>query len=195
MRGVGAADDSSLMPGGFLEPAWQRHVFVTLPMPSSAKLSFRTATAADDAFLFRLYATTRADEMSAAGWTTAQQEVFLRSQFTARQHSYRAAFPSASTTVILSRQTPIGAFIVNRSSNELRIVDIALLPAHRGRGIGGDLLRSLQEEARTAKKPLRLSVLKNNQLAQQLYLRLGFAPIGEDGLYLKLEWRAPGRDA
>jgi ribosomal protein S18 acetylase RimI-like enzyme len=160
-------------------------------MTSSDQPTFRAATAADDAFLFRLYATTRAEELAATGWPLAQREAFLRSQFMARQRGYRVTFPAASTTVILAEQKPIGALIVNRSGGELRLVDIALLPEHRGRGIGGNLLRSLQDEARSAKKPVRLSVLKNNPLAQHLYLRLGFAPIGGDGLYLKLEWRDP----
>lgn len=157
-------------------------------MATASAPALRPATAKDEPFLFRLYASTRAEEMAATGWSDAQRNAFLRSQFAARQSSYLATFPRAEHAIILLGRTAVGAIIVNRAGHEIRIVDIALAPEHRSRGTGGRVLRDLQLEARAARLPLRLQVLKTNPAAR-LYARIGFAPTSDNGLYLKMEWR------
>lgn len=164
---------------------------MTRPLKVSSVPTLRAAAAGDDAFLYRLYAGTRTEELATTGWSAAQQETFLRSQFAARQSSYRLAFPHAATGIVVQGRAAVGALIVHRADDEIRLVDIALLPAYRAAGIGGRLIRELMAEARAAGKPLRLAVLKNNP-AMRLYVRLGFAPTGTDALYLNMEWRAPG---
>lgn len=164
-------------------------------MPHSAQqFSLRPATAADCSFCFTLYASTRADEMAATGWPAAQREAFMRHQFAARTEGYRAVFPGATHSVITIDRKPVGALIIHRTREEIRLVDIALIPGRRGGGLGSCILKKLIEEARAAQLPLRLQVLKNNP-AQQLYLRLGFTSTGENGLYLKLDWHEPSANA
>jgi GNAT superfamily N-acetyltransferase len=114
----------------------------------------------------------------------------LREQFAARVNAYRNAFPGANHSIVLLGRTSVGVLIVHRIPAEIRIVDLALLPARRGAGLGTWLLRQLMDEACGARLPLRLQVLKGSP-ALRLYLRLGFSPAGENGLYLKLEWHAP----
>jgi GNAT superfamily N-acetyltransferase len=77
---------------------------------------------------------------------------------------------------------------VSRWSEEIRIVDIALLPDSCNRGIGTALLRELQAEAQASGKPLRIHVERFNP-ALKLYERLGFREIEDKGVYLFLEWR------
>lgn len=158
-------------------------------MSSRAELKIRAANAADEPFLFRLYASTRAEEVAATGWPAAQQERFLREQFEARQRSYRTSFPGAACEIVHADRVAIGATIVHRTDAEIRVVDIALLPAYRGQGFGSRLLQPLIAEARRVGRPLRLQVLKDNHDAFRLYLRLGFEPVGNNGAYLKLEYR------
>ena len=62
-------------------------------------------------------------------------------------------------------------------------MDIALLPEHRGAGIGAQLLRELQEEARSAGKSLTIHVERFNP-ALRLYERLGFRQVEDKGVYL-----------
>ncbi len=162
-------------------------------MTAPPSCTLRPARSGDTAFLFRLYASTRANEMAGTGWPAAQQEAFLRSQFAARSRDYAANYPRAAHQIVLVGRAPAGALIVDRAAEEIRVVDIALLPAQRGKGIGRRLLGGLIAEAGTAGRPLRLQVLKTNRAAR-LYAQLGFTPAGEDGLYLKMEWRA-GRQA
>jgi GNAT superfamily N-acetyltransferase len=60
-------------------------------------------------------------------------------------------------------------------------ISTAVLPAHRGRGIGTSLLEAAEREARNQKiNRLSLSVERDNP-AIALYERLGFRPFGQHG--------------
>jgi ribosomal protein S18 acetylase RimI-like enzyme len=91
--------------------------------------------------------------------------------------------------VIVSGGQSAGRLYVARWEDEIRIVDIALLPEFRGRGIGGSLLADLIAEADAAGKPLSIHVEQNNP-ARSLYDRLGFEEAGEHGVYVLMR-RAP----
>jgi ribosomal protein S18 acetylase RimI-like enzyme len=154
----------------------------------------RPVTAGDDVFLFELYTSTRAEELAAWGWSAAQQEPFLRMQWLAQKRGYEARHPSAGHCIVELDGRPVGRLWVVRGEHELRLVDVTLLPALRGRGVGTALLRALQEEATAASKPLRLHVTRNNP-ALRLYERLGFTLVGGTEAdpsqpYRELEWSA-----
>ncbi len=157
-----------------------------------ARPSTRPVAASDDAFLFELYASTRAGEMAAWGWSAAQQEPFLRMQWMAQKRGYEARFPSEGHVILELEGKPVGRLWVVRGEHELLLVDVTLLPAYQGSGLGTSLLRSLQGDAAAAGRPLRLHVLRNNP-ALRLYTRLGFTPVAGQGegtseTYLSLEW-------
>jgi ribosomal protein S18 acetylase RimI-like enzyme len=86
---------------------------------------------------------------------------------------------------------PIGRLIVDRCSDVIRLVDIALLPDHRKAGIGSELLRRLLDEATAAGKPVVLHVARSNPAAT-LYQRLGFFVSAWDDVYLEMQWRPGG---
>jgi ribosomal protein S18 acetylase RimI-like enzyme len=155
------------------------------------EVSLRPAHADDREFLFKLYASTRLEEMAALGWNPAQQEAFLRMQFNAQQHWYGSAYSKAQKQIVMLGETAIGRMIVNRESGgAATLVDISLLPEHRGRGIGGGLLHDLIAQCGKEGLALRLQVLKNNPAAR-LYERLGFRKTGADDMYQQME-RLPG---
>ncbi|MFZ5815178.1 MAG: GNAT family N-acetyltransferase [Bacillota bacterium] len=151
-------------------------------------LQLRVVQKADEPFLYELYASTRQAEVDGWGWTPAQQEGFLRMQFQARSRSYAWQFPGADQRVLWLGEERIGQLLVERTDREIRLIDIALLPAHQGRGIGAGLIRALQQEAQQSGRPLRLSVVPTNP-ARLLYERLGFTTVADDGLYRAMEWR------
>jgi ribosomal protein S18 acetylase RimI-like enzyme len=150
----------------------------------------RPVAAGDEEHLYRVYASTREEELAPLGWAEDQREAFLRMQFTAQDRYYRAQFPDADYQVVLAGERAAGRLYVDRRPDEIRVLDIALLPEHRGGGIGSALLRDLFAEARTRGTPVRLHVERSNP-ALRLYRRLGFEPIGERIPYLLLEWRPP----
>jgi ribosomal protein S18 acetylase RimI-like enzyme len=80
---------------------------------------------------------------------------------------------------------------VARWAEEIRIVDISLLPAFRGAGAGSELLGVLMDEAAAAGKRLSIHVERENR-ALGLYRRLGFRPVGEHGVHLRMEWDPAG---
>src|SRR5687767_9242096 len=152
-------------------------------------ISLRSITPEDDAFLAGLYASTRAEELAVTGWSDEKTAAFCRQQFDAQSAHYRENYPGALLQVIERDGQAIGRLYVARWAKEIRIMDIALLPAHRGSGIGTQLLRELQEGARSAGKSLTIHVERFNR-ALRLYERLGFREIEDKGVYLLMEWRS-----
>jgi ribosomal protein S18 acetylase RimI-like enzyme len=149
-------------------------------------LSLRPITPDDEAFLLHVYANTREEELASVPWSAAEKEAFLAMQFNAQHRSYQENYPQASFQLILRDDRPIGRLYVDRRPDEICIVDIALLPSYRRQGIGSRLLKDLAAEADQAGKPLRIYVEKFNP-ALRLYERLGFAQIGDTGVYYQME--------
>src|SRR5262249_5482066 len=145
-------------------------------------ISRRPVRPNDQEFQFRLYASTRQAEIAGFGWSSAQQEAFLRMQFDAQQNWYRTAYPQATWAIVGLEQTTVGRMSVQRGAESMTLVDISLLSEHHGRGIGGSLVRELLEESGKKGVPVRLQVLKTNAAAR-LYARLGFIKTSEDDLY------------
>ena len=112
-------------------------------------------------------------------------------QFRAQHDYYRERFPDAAYNVILCDGRPAAACYVDQSPEEIRIVDIALLPAHCRHGIGATLVGDLQREAAQSRKPLRIHVERFNP-ALRLYERLGFRLLEDREVYLFLEWKSDG---
>jgi ribosomal protein S18 acetylase RimI-like enzyme len=86
---------------------------------------------------------------------------------------------------------PAGRLYLFRGDREIRIVDIALLPEHRGNGAGSSLLRDVLAEADAGGKRVTIHVERANP-ALRLYERLGFSIAEDRGVYLFLE-RPPAR--
>jgi ribosomal protein S18 acetylase RimI-like enzyme len=162
---------------------------VSLRLPANfIATTLRPEGPEDGPFLLELYAATRQEELDAIAWPAAMREAFVRMQFNAQQQGYRAAFPRAEFAIILQGGQPAGRIVIDRAENGFLLVDMALLPTHRGRGLGTALMQELLREAASAAKRVRLSVLKG-QRASRLYQRLGFEKTGEDGQRDQMEWR------
>ena len=140
----------------------------------------------DREFLYRVYASTRTEELAVVPWDTSQKDAFLRAQFDAQDRWYRENYTRATYEVIVADGEPVGRLYLHRGEAEMRIVDIALLPEHRGKGIGTELLRELLAEADAAGKRVTIHVERLNP-AVRLYERLGFSVAEDKGVYLFLE--------
>ncbi len=158
-------------------------------MPALAP-TLRTIRAEDRDFLLRVYASTRAEELALTDWDEAQKRAFLAQQFEAQHHHYQTHYRGARFDLILLDSEPIGRLYVARWKEEIRIMDIALLPEYRNGGIGSGLLRELLEEAAATSRRLTIHVERYNP-ALRLYRRLGFDPVGETGVYLLLALNPP----
>ena len=144
------------------------------------QIRFRPIDDEDRRFLHRLYASTRADELAAVDWTDEEKERFLDFQFGAQHDYYREQFPAARFDLVLVDGEPAGRLYVDRRDDEIRLIDIALLPEFRRRGIGGELMRRVLDEGREAGLPVQIHVEQNNP-AMRLYDRLGLPQGGGSG--------------
>ena len=160
-------------------------------MTTTARPGLRPAGSGDAELLYRIYASTREDELAVVPWEPAQKEAFLRMQFAAQDRYYHATFPAASYDLIVSGEEVLGRLYVDRGEAAWLVLDIALLPEHRGRGIGARLLTDVLAEAGAAAKPVQIHVERFNP-AQRLYDRLGFRQVADEGVYLRLEWNPGG---
>lgn len=151
-------------------------------------VTLRPITPADDAFLFRLYASVREQELAPVPWSEEAKTDFLRSQFDLQHQHYTSNYPGATLDVIEVEGEPAGRLYVCPRAAEIRIMDIAFLPAFRGRGLGTGFLKELQTSGRESGRTVTIHVERENP-ALQLYQRLGFEIAGEVGVYWFLEWR------
>lgn len=139
----------------------------------------RPATPADEAWQLAIYASTRADELARTGWPPEQCEAFISMQHQAQQQHYRLHFPASVCQLILVGDAVAGRLWTDERADRLHILDIALLPGWRGRGLGTRCLQALAAGGRV----LGIQVELHNP-ARRLYERLGFVIDGEPrGLY------------
>jgi ribosomal protein S18 acetylase RimI-like enzyme len=153
------------------------------------QVSLRPVAPEDDEFLFAVYASSRAEELAQTNWEEAQKLAFLRMQFDAQRGEYFQRFPDADYRVIIVACRPAGRLWVARTPQQIRLLDIALLPEFRNRGIGARLIRELAEEARRAGLPLRHMVFQLNEDALRFYERLGFTRLELHGAYWEMEMK------
>lgn len=154
--------------------------------PNHPELALRPESPSDREFLCGLYSSTRLDELAQTGWPPSEINAFLRNQFEAQSSHYAQHYRNASFRILQHSGEDIGRLYLDELEDEFRIVDIAILPAHRGHGFGTAILRDLLEFAGSAGKAVRIHVEQNNP-AQSLYQRLGFRKTSEHGIYHLME--------
>lgn len=146
----------------------------------------------DEAFLLALYASTRAAEMAMVPWTDEQREAFVKMQFAGQQAHYQKTYPAAMHQILLANDRAVGRLYVARLADEIRIIDLTVMPDERNRGIGTLALGELIAEGKQVGKVVRIYV-ENYSPSLSLFERLNFKPVEQQGFYLLLEWsRSPG---
>ena len=152
-------------------------------------LNFRRITDADLAFLARVYASIRAEELAVTDWSDERKAAFLDHQFQAQHAHYQRYYPNADWLVTAHQGRDIGRLYIERWPSQHRIIDIAFLPEHCGKGFGAALLGDLMDEATAAGKAVSIHVEKLNP-AMRLYRRLGFVTEEDKGVYDLMRWSA-----
>lgn len=154
-------------------------------------IKVRPRTGADLLLIREIYISYRWDEMQMLpGWTDEQKIAFLDSQFQLQCRHYDTHYHDGEFYIVEVAGQPAGRlYLWDINPSDLRIVEISFLAPFRGRGIGGALLRHIQDRARTAGKSCSIHVEVTNP-ARRLYRRLGFREAALVGPYLRLDWRA-----
>jgi RimJ/RimL family protein N-acetyltransferase len=106
------------------------------------QLALRAVSDADLAFLQRLYASVREEELRPTGWPEEQKAAFLAMQFQAQHRAY-AAYADTDYFIVQRGQQDIGRLYLQHQPETISIVDISLMADTRGQGIGTDLLQAV----------------------------------------------------
>src|SRR5712671_969382 len=141
---------------------------VATPIPfgwtraAGSGLGFRRLTEGDLPFLAQVYASTRVEELAVTDWSDEHKAAFLQAQFLAQHAHYQRYYPNADWLITSHRGENIGRLYIERWPTQHRIIDIAFLPEHRGKGFGEALLRDLLDEAAAVGKDVSIHVEKAN---------------------------------
>ncbi|MBU6340723.1 MAG: GNAT family N-acetyltransferase [Bacteroidetes bacterium] len=139
-------------------------------------IRFRPIQAEDETLLNQIYASTRTEELARVDWPQAQKDAFLNQQFLAQHHYYLKVYPDAFYWIILLGDQTAGRLYLHHGNSSYRIIDIALLPEFRNRGIGAYVLQQIITDAFAHGKSVSIHVEHFNP-ALHLYERLGFKHI------------------
>jgi RimJ/RimL family protein N-acetyltransferase len=153
-------------------------------------ITFRPIEPDDEAFLLKVYASTREEELARVPWTEAQRDAFLRMQFSAQHQHYHERYPDAAYEIILVDGKMVGRLYVAWLAEQIRIIDVTLLPEYRNAGTGTKIIEDLLAEASEAGKPVRIYVESFNP-SLRLFERLGFTKIEDNGVHFLMQWKRP----
>ena len=154
---------------------------------AAAAITLRLAEAADEDFLLAVYASTRAAELALVPWNEDQKKQFVRMQFVAQRDHYRTYIPEGEQYVILCDRRAVGRLWIARKPEEIKILDITILPKDRNRGIGGQLLAAVLREAAETNKPVTIYVEDFNP-SHRFFERLGFVAAEKQGMHVLMKW-------
>jgi ribosomal protein S18 acetylase RimI-like enzyme len=162
---------------------------------NTASCFLRPAQPEDEQFLFRLFAESQ-EHLAALRSNAELYRSLIETQYRGRKQSYSIEFPHAADAILCLEDeargaVPVGRILVDCKPDRWRIVDIAVLAAHRGKGLGSWALRLCQRQSEAAGAKLTLAVRPEHR-ARRLYERLGFRVIEESVLSLEMEFSANG---
>ncbi len=152
-------------------------------------VSYRPMTADDYGFTEALYRSTRWEELAQTGWSDAVKHAFLAQQHAAQHQHYQRHYSGAAWLIVERHGAAIGRLYLDQWDDEVRVIDISLLPAARGQGIGGAILQDVIDAAARNGRFVSIHVEKNNP-ARRLYARLGFVLTEDKGVYDLMTCRA-----
>ena len=127
----------------------------------------------DDEFVFGLFAEDKIAELHADSWPDRLKDRMVDMQFTAFESAMRSQYPDADDCIVMAGSVKAGRVYVYGNGKGYRILYISLLPAFRGMGTGGRILKRIVSKADATRLPVCLEVDKVNP-AVRLYRRFGF---------------------
>jgi ribosomal protein S18 acetylase RimI-like enzyme len=134
----------------------------------------------DEPFLRALYHEIVAPTFPAGAFAEPLRGALVEGQYAAR----RAGHTGAEQLIIEAGAggAAVGHLVLREAPAELRVVELAIAEAHRGRGVGTAVLAHVIGRASAQGRSTLLSVARENAGALALYARLGFEPEpgGED---------------
>jgi GNAT superfamily N-acetyltransferase len=151
-------------------------------------ITLRPVSEDDLEFLLDAYAASREIELASVPWDGAMKRQFVEHQFSAQKTHYQEHYPEAVHSIIERGGEPVGRLYLNKTSSQISILDMVVLPSHRRQGIGDHLLTSLKTEADSTCIPIRVFVEEFNP-SLQWFMKRDFFVKEENGFIRQLEYQ------
>ena len=103
---------------------------------------------------------------------------------------FKHYFELDEVQIVMVDGADVGWLQISETEHAINLDQVYLLEDFRARGIGSQLIQNLLATAESEKKPVLLSVVRNN-VAVTLYQRLGFRITEEEGYKLHMRWDVP----
>ena len=146
----------------------------------------RPLTPEDEPFVKNLILAMTTEELQAWLWPEAMRAPLLEMQYRGRISSIRGNYQNVEERILLAGGEAAGWMAMDRPEDAIWLLEIAVVPEHRSKGIGTEAIRELLREAGERGLPVRLHVNAANRAAR-LYERLGFRRVGGDEVRHLLE--------
>lgn len=156
---------------------------------SDADIVLRPERAEDAGFLYALFRSSALADLELMPIDDAVKEALVRIQFNSQTATYRSQFPRARFDIVERNGEPIGRLVVDPGEQVGCVVDFALLPNCRSRGLGTSTLQAVLEQFAALKRRVQCKVLAGNGASLRMCCRVGFVETGVVPPFLQLEWR------
>ncbi len=155
--------------------------------------SVRPCVVSDDALLYNVFCTTWRSEVAALPNQNLAQHV-LRIQHIAQERRFDGTHPGFERLVVLHDHEPAGRLYLDRTGEQIQVLDLTLLEESRGQGLGTRILAELVDTATREHRAIELQVPRRHERVTGFYLERGFRLTAVDDLDNHLV-RAPTRVA
>ena len=152
----------------------------------TAQVRLRLVKPSDAALVRKVFVSSR-PHLALIPLPPAQLDDLIDQQVHAQQVGYEAGFEGTLDQVIERDGVAAGRLFTSWTPAQVRVLDLAVLPEARGRGVATAALNVLV--ARSGSRPILLQVSAGSP-AQRLYERLGFTVTAADVMGLAMERRA-----
>ena len=180
-----ASGDPAPEPGSTAEAGTP---FVPVPKSDAPMSSRRPERPTDGALRFQLFTETRGDLL--VDLDPALRENRLSHLLADEIAQRRSLYPDASAETIECAGQAVGRIVVSTRPDALVLVDLAVLLAWRGRGIGRRVLVDRFGAARARGRPVRTTVPSDNIAAVRFFTKVGFEALVETAAGTAMEWRS-----
>jgi histidinol-phosphate phosphatase family protein len=106
-----------------------------------------------------------------------------------QRRDFDRRFRACETFVIEAGAHVVGGLLLDSHLDSVNIVELQILPAYQGRGIGSAILKSVIDRAARDGFDVTLSIVDANTRARRLYERLGFEVTVVEGPFLRMRCR------
>ena len=155
------------------------------------KVAIRPASVADEVFLDRLDADRRSAGLGLLDLPADQLDLLVRMQGRGQREGYAGAYPGARNWLAVVDGEPVGRVLVDEGPHGHRIVDVAVLQSHHGRGVGTVLVQQVLGRAGAAGVPVRLRAAAHDERLVAWYRGLGFAVTAPGVPDVEMTWEPP----